>query len=294
MRVAGEMGEEGLVPTTDRFGTALADIVRCSQCGHMQLGRMPSDEQLAGAYGAAASDDYLDEEAGQRETARRTLASIEAHAPSRGALLDLGCWVGFVLAEARERGWREAVGIEPSAFASAYARERLDLDVRTDDLFSAPLPERHFDAVVLGDVIEHLPRPGEALDRIATLLRPGGVVWLALPDAGSRVARTLRSRWWSVIPTHVQYFTRDSMATLLSRHGFSVLDMGTTPKAFTVEYYLSRIEGYSRPVGRALVGAARTLRIADRMWAPDFGDRMMVVARAGERPAPASGVVSNG
>jgi SAM-dependent methyltransferase len=214
------------------------------------------------------------------------LARIEAHEPRRRAILDLGCWVGFLLAEARERGWREQVGIEPSAFASGYARERLGLDVRTDDLLTAPLPERHFDAAVLGDVIEHLPRPGEALDRIASLLAPGGVAWFALPDAGSRVARTLGARWWSVIPTHVQYFTRHSIATLLERHGFTVLETATAPKAFSVEYYLSRIEGYSKPAGRALVRGARAVGVADRMWAPDFRDRMVVIARGGGQSAP--------
>ena len=279
MRVAGDMGDQGLIPTTDRFGTALSDIVRCGACGHMQLARMPSDAELEAAYAEAASADYVDEEAGQRETARRMLARIEAHAPRREAILDLGCWVGFLLAEARERGWNEQVGIEPSQFASSYARDRLGLDVRTDDLLTAPLPERHFDAVVLGDVIEHLPRPGEALDRIASLLAPGGVAWFALPDAGSRLARTLGARWWSVIPTHVQYFTRGSIRTLLERHGFSVLETATAPKAFSVEYYLSRIEGYSRPVGRMLVRGARATGVAERMWAPDFRDRMFVIAR---------------
>src|SRR3954447_7490348 len=188
LRVAGDQGPGGLIPTTDRFGTALSDIVRCRACGHMQLAQMPMDGELDRAYAAAASDDYVDEEAGQRETARRILSRIEALAPQPDgrprALLDLGCWVGFLLAEARERGWQVA-GVEPSEFASAYAREQLALDVRRESLFSARLPESSFEGVVLGDVIEPLPRPGEALERIASLLAPGGVVWLSLPDAGS-------------------------------------------------------------------------------------------------------------
>ena len=60
LRVAGDMGEQGLIPTTDRFGTALSDIVRCADCGHMQLARMPSDAELASAYAVAASDTYVD------------------------------------------------------------------------------------------------------------------------------------------------------------------------------------------------------------------------------------------
>jgi SAM-dependent methyltransferase len=275
--VSGELGADGLIPTTDQFGTALADIVRCAACGHMQLETFPDDAVLAEAYGEAESDEYIGEEAGQRETARRVLDRIERHAP-RGALLDLGCWVGFLLAEARSRGW-ETAGVEPSEFAHGYATRELGLDVRKEDLFAADVGTARFDAVVLGDVIEHLPRPAEALERIAAMLTGDGVLWMALPDAGSRVARSMGRRWWSVIPTHVQYFTRSSMRTLLERHGWEVLEIGTAPKAFSVRYYLERIGGYSPAASRMLVGGAERAGLAERMWAPDFRDRMGVIAR---------------
>ncbi len=287
LKVAGDAGPDGLIPTTDRFGTALSDLVRCTSCGHRQTEPMPADAVLESAYSDAASDDYVEEEAGQRETARRALARIERHlvpesgngAPRSRKLLDLGCWVGFLLSEASDRGW-EAVGVEPSQFASEYARERLGLDVRTGDLLTSPLPLAHYDAIVMGDVIEHLPRPGEALDRMAALLRPGGVAWMALPDAGSLVARGLGRRWWSVIPTHVQFFTHESIRTLLERHGWEVLEIATAPKAFSVRYYLERVGGYSPVVAKVLVRGARAARVAERMWAPDFRDRMAVIARA--------------
>jgi SAM-dependent methyltransferase len=291
LKVAGDAGPDGLIPSTDRFGSALADLVRCPRCDHRQTEPMPSDAVLRRAYAGAASEDYIEEEAGQRETARRALARIEGllepvpipdnGSPRRRTLLDLGCWVGFMLSEAVERGWR-AIGVEPSEFASGYARERLGLDVRTGELLTTPLPLGHFDAIVMGDVIEHLPRPAEALERIAELLRPGAIVWMALPDAGSLVARGLRARWWSVIPTHVQFFTRRSIRALLEREGWTVLAIETAPKAFSVRYYLERIGGYSPRLARVLVRTARAAHISERMWAPDFRDRMAVIARAPE------------
>ena len=277
LSVAGDAGPQQLVPTTKLFGTALSDIVRCAACGHMQLAELPSEAQLAGAYARAESADYVEEELGQRATARAALERIERHV-TRGRMLDLGCWVGYLLDEARGRGW-ETVGVEPSSFASTFARERLALDVRTADLLSADLERGSFDAVVLGDVIEHFPDPAGALDRIASLVAPDGVLYLALPDAGSRVARMLGARWWSVIPTHVQYFTRNSLRTLLGRHGWELLELGTAPKAFTVRYYLDRTGGYSERLAGALVAGAERTGVADRLWAPDFRDRMAVVAR---------------
>jgi SAM-dependent methyltransferase len=277
LRVAGDAGADGLIPTTDVYGSALSDIVRCRACGHMQLQRMPAAAELAEAYGEAADFDYVEEEPGQRETARWVLTEVERwRAPGR--LVDLGCWVGFLLAEAQERGWT-GIGVEPSQFASRFAREDLGLDVKTADLLDADLGPEPFDAAVMADVIEHLPDPGAALDRVARLLAPGGVLALALPDAGSRLARVMGRRWWSVIPTHVHYFTRPSLRLLLERHGFTLLRMRTAPKAFSVRYYLGRVGGYRKGLSAGLISGAEQLRVADRLWAPDFRDRMLVVAR---------------
>jgi SAM-dependent methyltransferase len=275
LRVAGDAGPDGLIPTTTRFGVALGDIARCERCGHMQVDPLPAEDELRRAYGEAGSEDYVGEEAGQRATASALLGRIEAHV-APGRILDIGCWLGFLLAEARERRW-QPLGVEPSEFASAWAREHLGVDVRTGGV--ADVPAGMFDAVVMGDVIEHLVDPGEALRRVRAALSGGGVLALALPDAGSLLARAMGRRWWSVLPTHVQYFTRASLTRLLESCGFDVLEVRTAPKAFSVRYYLGRIEGYSPRIGRGLVRAAERARVADRLWAPDFRDRMLVLAR---------------
>jgi SAM-dependent methyltransferase len=276
LRVAGDAGERGLIPTTDRFGVALADMVRCGRCGHVQLERMPSETVLEEAYRDAASDDYEREEAGQRATARTELRRIGRHVRP-GRLVDLGCWVGFLVDEAGRAGW-VVQGVEPSEWAADRARGR-GLAVVRAPLLEAGLPSGAFDAVAMGDVIEHIPDAGAALDEVARLLAPGGVLWLATPDAGSRLARAMGRRWWSVIPTHVHLFTRASIAALLDRHGFEVLAIGTSPKTFSVRYYLERLAGYASPLARALVRAAELAGVADREWTPDFRDRMAVVAR---------------
>ncbi|MBA2763627.1 MAG: class I SAM-dependent methyltransferase [Thermoleophilaceae bacterium] len=273
-QVSGELGAEGLIPTTKQFGTALSDIVRCADCGHMQLERFPSEAELEREYAAAASDDYVNEEPGQRLSARAVLERVEHHR-SVGRLLDVGCWVGFLMSEAEGRGW-DTAGIEPSTFASAHARDVLGLDVRTAGLEDA---EGEWDVVVMGDVLEHLTHANAALEKVASLTSPNGLLVLLLPDAGSRIARVLGKRWWSVIPTHVHYFTRDSIATMLGAHGYEVLEFGTDPKAFTVRYYLEKGGGYLPRVSRVLVAIAERLGLADRMWTPDFGDRMLVLAR---------------
>ena len=278
LKVAGAAGPEGLIPSTSRFGTALADIVRCQTCGHMQIEPMPSEPHLAKAYTEASSEAYIGEETGQRATARRALERIEKQAAGPGKLLDLGCWVGFLMAEARDRGWR-TLGVEPSQFASSYARNRLGLDVITGELLKTPLQANAFDAVVMGDVIEHLPAPAQALAHVRGRLRVGGVLWLALPDAGSRVARVMGRRWWSVIPTHVQYFSRGSMAVMLHRCGFEILELGPRPRHSPSATTWNEPPAIRRRLCRLLVRGAQAGGMAGRLWAPDFRDRMFVIAR---------------
>ena len=88
---------------------------------------------------------------------------------------------------------------------------------------------------------------------------------------------------------HIHYFTRESAATMLARHGFRVRYVGTDPKAFTVRYYLAKGGGYAPTLSRALIKGAEAVGQAERMWAPDFRDRMIVIAdrpeAAGQRPA---------
>lgn len=284
LRTAAPVVDEGFAPSTTAFGSALGDIVRCASCGHMQLDVMPTEVVLGEVYGAAADEEYVSEQAGQRATAGRLLERVEQHVRP-GRLLDLGCWVGFLLAEARDRGW-QGTGVEPSSWAASHAREELGLDVVRGDVTDAPLPEGEFSAVVMADVLEHLLDPGAALDRVARLLAPGGVLVLVLPDAGSRVARVLGARWWSVIPTHVQYFTRRSCVGLLERSGWRVLETATAPKVFSLGYYLQRLNGYSRPLATAVTRAAGAVGQQERLIAPDFRDRMLVIAARPGAPAP--------
>ena len=172
--------------------------------------------------------------------------------------------------------------MEPSAYAAGFAREEFGLEVIEQDLLTADLEPGGYDAIALGDVIEHLTDPLTALERIAELLAPGGVLYLTIPDSGSRLARRMGARWWSVIPTHVQYFSRASIALLLRRAGFAPLRSAPrrrpSPSATT-----SAGSAATRPrLARVATRALELVGLADRMWTPDFRDRMAVVARRPE------------
>jgi Glycosyl transferases group 1/Methyltransferase domain len=86
------------------------------------------------------------------------------------AVLDIGCGAGRLGEAIKARQRAEVVGIELNAKAAAAARQRIDQvfvgDVEGLDL---PLPPGRFDAIVCGDILEHLRdpdrRPGCAVQR---------------------------------------------------------------------------------------------------------------------------------
>ncbi|HVW81540.1 MAG TPA: class I SAM-dependent methyltransferase [Mycobacteriales bacterium] len=280
-RVGGDATENGVDPqlfrpSADRYGETVGTVLRCLDCGHASLAETPTDEVLAAAYGDAADEVSLDEEAGQQETARRSLQRIERFV-APGQLIDIGCWTGSFVAAAAGRGW-QASGVEPSTWAVGRAQER-GLDVRVGDLQTAGVAPGSMRCVAMCDVIEHLLDVSAAIATTTAMLEPGGVLYLTTPDAGGRVARLMGARWWSILPMHVQYFTVDSMRRLLERHGLRVVDVASHPKVFTATYYAQRLGGYSPALARAAVAGTRGIGMAERLVAPDFHDRMQVVAQ---------------
>jgi len=188
----------------------------------------------------------------------------------------VGAGPGVLVGEATERGW-DALGVELSAWAVGEAQRR-GVDVRMLTLEDLDAQAGSIDAAVLADVIEHVPDPLGMMRVLHSLLKPGGVVFLATPDVDSVVAKTLRRWWWSVLPGHIWLFSKDTLTRLAKDAGFEVVDIATHPKTFSVDYYAGRLAGYSGALGRAARAVVR--RFADgRLVTPDFRDRVALVAR---------------
>lgn len=271
----GGVSAENFVPSSNVYGKTAGHVVRCFTCGHGSLASTPTDEAISEAYADATDEVTLREEPGQIETGDRALQRVERHA-APGRMLDIGCWTGSFLEAGRRRGW-QVEGVEPSHWATSRARER-GLEVHEGELSDAALAPGSFRLITACDVLEHLVDPGAALDRIIELLEDGGVFYGTVPDAGSRLARAMGHRWWAVVPMHVQYFTRASMRRLLERHGFEVLEIDRHAKVFSARYYAERFESFV-PSGSLPTKLVERFGKAESLIAPDFRDRLLVIAR---------------
>lgn len=143
-------------------------------------------------------------------------------------VLDLGCGEGSFGAMVQSLTRARVTGVESDREAALKASHRLHR-VLAEDLASARLTER-FDVVTALDILEHLPDPEAALQRIRDeWLVPGGTLITSLPNSGhwSVVGDLLAGRC-TPLPsgvlciTHRRLFTPRSAAQWLESHGFLV------------------------------------------------------------------------
>jgi SAM-dependent methyltransferase/Flp pilus assembly protein TadD len=201
-----------------------AALVRCLACGLAFFTPPPPAERLREIY-RGAGPSLAAQLAATRggELPHALLDRIEEHVPRRGRLLDVGCAHGAVLLAARQRGWTVA-GFEISAESVGIARGEFGLDVvQGDHLDQAGFPDGAFDVVTMQHVLEHVVDPLRLLRAARRLLRPGGLLWLAVPNFGGFLASTLGARWgWVTYPNHLVYFTPQTLGLALERAGFRV------------------------------------------------------------------------
>jgi 2-polyprenyl-3-methyl-5-hydroxy-6-metoxy-1,4-benzoquinol methylase len=233
--------------------------VRCRRCSLVYVDPRPLAEQadyeeefFLHEYKDVYGVDYIADRDNITRLARGRLEAIERYRQG-GKLLDVGCAAGFLLDEARRRGW-ETRGVEVSRFASEYARWELNLDVFTAPWMSK-LPEQEFDVVVLYFVLEHLRDPLALLQEICRVLKPGGLLSVAVPNIAGLYFRLNQEAWIAERVCHQSHFYEFSPRTLrriLARAGMRVV-------ALTSEGRYTR--------GHALAGWVKRLRLGNILLA---------------------------
>jgi SAM-dependent methyltransferase len=176
----------------------------------------PGPEELAEAYGdwyrpdgerrfSFAGDAILG------RTRGLLAARINVIAPA-GPVLDVGAGDG-TLVDALQAQGRETVGLERNPQRPDFRDQSL-AEVEGDGEWAA---------VILWHALEHLPEPGDAITQAARLLKPGGVIAIAVPNNGSFQAQVFGLRWLHLdIPRHLVHLSEKSLSAGLSKRGFVV------------------------------------------------------------------------
>jgi predicted TPR repeat methyltransferase len=191
-------------------------------------------------------------------------------------LLDLGAAGGHLGRAVRDH-CEFLAGVEPDATLPPSAREGYD-DWRTCDALSAGDWKAPFDVVVCADVLEHLVRPEEVLERIHAWLKPAGVLLASIPNVAnvsvraSLLAGRFRYAHRGILDrTHVSFYTRSTARELLESNGFAVV--GCQPTSMPYELAAPAL---GRPPWNAAVRAFA--RLSSRAWPTLFGYQFLFEA----------------
>lgn len=204
-------------------------ILHCPGCGTMKADLSLSDEELARLYSknyffGEEYSDYLKDRAVLEKNFRLRLKVLNSFLnPSHRDLLEIGSAYGFFLNLVKER-FKTVQGFDLSQSAVEYAKEQLHVDARCEDFLKHDFGSERFDAVCLWDTIEHLRDPHLYIEKISRLTRKGGLIAMTTGDIESVNAKWRGAKWRLMHPpTHLYYFSKRSLARLLTRHGYEVV-----------------------------------------------------------------------
>ncbi|MDO5637297.1 MAG: class I SAM-dependent methyltransferase [Myroides sp.] len=133
---------------------------------------------------------------------------IKKYTNTSPTLLDIGAGTGDFVNYCQQKNWN-AYGIEPNPKARQLAQNK-GCKIVSD---YAELPKQQYDVITLWHVLEHIPNPENELEKIKSLLKPEGIIIIAVPNFRSWDARHYREFWaaWD-IPRHLWHFSKSSIS----------------------------------------------------------------------------------
>jgi 2-polyprenyl-3-methyl-5-hydroxy-6-metoxy-1,4-benzoquinol methylase len=135
-------------------------------------------------------------------------------------LLDFGCGWGGFLSACLLFGF-DAVGVDR---ATPRAEGSIVPILRNLDELD---PARHFHAITLFEVLEHLKEPSAVLRLLAERLLPGGILILETPDCAGVFSIKSLDEYRKIHPLeHVNAFTHETLTSIAGRHGFQPIRRG--------------------------------------------------------------------
>lgn len=152
----------------------------------------------------------------------KSISQIENSLGHVGKLLDVGSGLGYFLKVAGEHGW-DVIGVEPDIVAAEFARTYFKLRIITGTLQELLIKEesQRFDVITYLQSFEHLPNPVTELKKVASLLNPGGILFLAVPNFNYLGIKVLRGNQFNIQnQTHMYHYTYSSLCHLLRKAGF--------------------------------------------------------------------------
>lgn len=164
----------------------------------------------------------------------------------QGFILDIGAGTGEFLDAFDSQHWSK-FSVEPSVKLHAQlSKKGIELKDQLNDF-----EDHSFDVITLWHSLEHIPNLELTIMHLKRILKPQGVVFVAVPNFKSYDAQIYKSHWaaWDV-PRHLWHFSRIGIKSIFSKHNFNCIkDRGMFFDAF----YVSMLSSQYQPKGNLFI-----------------------------------------
>ncbi len=204
-------------------------IVQCNSCGFKFTNPRPDENKFGDYY---KSEDYISHSNTSKgfvnsayQTVRKYTLLKKLQLVSRyfktGKVLDIGSGTGDFLKTMSNAKW-QTIGIEPSEETRKFSVEKHQLDVRKEEDLTK-LESESFDVISMWHVLEHVPKLNERVAELKRLIKPKGIIIIAVPNCNSLDAQTYQDKWAAYdVPRHLYHFSPKDIDTLFLNHGMKV------------------------------------------------------------------------
>jgi SAM-dependent methyltransferase len=215
---------------TGRVKAVHGRTVCCRGCGFTFTSPQFAADEYARIYAAVRATGG----SGKPPQARfAALARLVRAKEQGGRFLDFGCGSGAFL---DAMPGYDGTGFEVAADVpqGVIRRDRfVHGDILSGALDTVGLVPASLDFIVAWDVLEHLTEPARHMRRLRDLLKPGGRLYLTVPDQASWAARLSGGKWNMILLEHLWYFDPRTITRFLERCGISV--DGVRPIGYPVD-----------------------------------------------------------
>ncbi|SFU27208.1 Methyltransferase domain-containing protein [Pustulibacterium marinum] len=202
-------------------------LVKNAEMDFLETIPQPAENELGKYY---ESEDYISHTDAKRSlfekmyhvvksySLNKKVKLIDSFKTEKKTLLDIGAGTGDFLMQAKTKGW-EVTGIEPNENAIANATKKgITLHTSLDKIAN-----EKFNVITLWHVLEHLPNLENQIEQISSLLKPNGVLVIAVPNYKSYDAEYYKEFWAAYdVPRHLWHFSKEGIAQLFSKQNFGI------------------------------------------------------------------------
>lgn len=247
-------------------------LIQCPSCDLLYASPVPESHTLARAYEEAAFDSG-EEAACAAKTYGSLLRHVLDRLPYRDAVVDVGTGDGAFLRELAQTGFRDVIGVEPSAAPIRVASPEVRPWIRHDVFREEDFAPESLSLLTCFQTLEHLPDPAALCRSAFRLLEPGGGVLFVDHNYRGIANRLMGMRSPIIDIEHMQLFSPESMSHMLRSCGFVNVTVRSICNAYPLHYWL-KLMPLPVSVKKMLSSTVRCLRLGHLRVAIPAGNMM--------------------